>query len=91
MPSAPNIAMLGNCITAIIGSTFDLSFAKPEWIEKIRNKAIDMLFDLPPGIDIEADPNDHSPYDATAFTGGLIYQKLIQLVPDRNKGKDDKK
>ena len=59
--------------------------------KQIINEAIDMLFDLPPGIDTEADPNDQSPYDATAFTGGLIYQKLIKLVPDRNKGNDSKK
>lgn len=40
----------------------------------------EMCEQLPSGIDAEADPANESPEDATAFVGGLIWQRAVKAA-----------
>lgn len=42
--------------------------------------ALEELENLPSGIDTEADPEDQSPADATAHTGGLVWRILTDAL-----------
>lgn len=41
---------------------------------------IELLYQLPDGIEEDADENDESPYNLTAHVGGLAIQALRKIV-----------
>ena len=49
-------------------------------LEDALRDAMEMLEDLPSGVDHEADPDNPSPLDAAAHTGGLIWQRLNRVA-----------
>lgn len=69
----PNGALLAATDPAAFVATVRTRLTR---LETAVQEALDLLDQLPSGIETDADPNDPAPADATAFVGGLIYQAL---------------